>query len=174
MGSINNSIDMISNGGHNTSNQYPPISIPSTPSQNVNQSQIDKQSVNGPTGEKKQLAEQYHSHGYAARKKGDYQTAIQFYSKALEVWPQHFKALFNRGFAYDKLSDFDSAIADYTRAIQIDPRNAYTYYNKGISLDRKGLYDDAVVSFSKAIELEPTKADFFHNRGFAYRKKRDF
>jgi len=45
----------------------------------------------------------YHSQGYAARKKGDYQTAIEFYSMALEIFPNHFKALFNRGFAFDKL-----------------------------------------------------------------------
>lgn len=52
---------------------------------------------------KKQQAEMYHSQGYAARKKGDYQTAIEFYSMALEIFPNHFKALFNRGFAFDKL-----------------------------------------------------------------------
>jgi len=28
--------------------------------------------------------------------------AIQLYTQALEIYPHHFKALFNRGFAYDK------------------------------------------------------------------------
>lgn len=44
-------------------------------------------------------------------------TAIEFYSKALEILPNHFKALFNRGFAFDKLGDFDKAIDDYSMAI---------------------------------------------------------
>lgn len=89
----------------------------------------------------KQNAEQFHTKGYEARKKGDYETAIKLYSEALAIMPNHFKALFNRGFAYDKLGEFDLAINDYSKAIQIDPNNAYTYYNKGISLDRKGDYD---------------------------------
>ena len=54
--------------------------------------------------ELKAQAETYHAQGYAARKKSDYKLAIQLYSKALEIYPYHFKALFNRGFAYDKLS----------------------------------------------------------------------
>ena len=90
---------------------------------------------------KKAQADELHAKGYEARKKSDYQTAIDFYSKALNVLPTHFKALFNRGFAYDKLSRFDEAIQDYSKAIEIDPKNAYTYYNKGISLDRRGNYD---------------------------------
>lgn len=43
-----------------------------------------------PTGQYKALrkeAEGYHSQGYAARKKGDYKQAIEYYSKALEVLP---------------------------------------------------------------------------------------
>lgn len=122
----------------------------------------------------KKEAESLHSQGYAARKKGDYKSAIFYYSKALEVLPTHFKALFNRGFAYDKIGEYDKAINDYTKAIEIDPQNAFTYYNKGISLDRKGEYDDAIWFFTKAIELEPKKADFYHNRGFAYRKKKNY
>ena len=59
----------------------------------------------------------FHSQGYAARKKGDYKQAIEFYSQALEVMPNHFKALFNRGFAYDKIGEFDKAIKDYSCAI---------------------------------------------------------
>lgn len=122
----------------------------------------------------KKEAEGLHSQGYAARKKGDYETAIIFYTRALEVLPTHFKALFNRGFAFDKIGHYDKAIEDYTKAIEIDPQNAFTYYNKGISLDRKGDYDEAIWFFTKAIELEPKKADFYHNRGFAYRKKKDY
>lgn len=122
----------------------------------------------------KKEAELLHSQGYAARKKGDYNLAINYYTKALEVLPSHFKALFNRGFAYDKIGEYDKAINDYTNAIEIDPQNAFTYYNKGISLDRKGDYDEAIWFFSKAIDLEPKKADFYHNRGFAYRKKKNY
>jgi tetratricopeptide (TPR) repeat protein len=45
----------------------------------------------------------YHSQGWEARKRQDFKGAIELYSKALELNPQHFKAYFNRGFAYDKV-----------------------------------------------------------------------
>ncbi len=67
--------------------------------------------------ELKAQAETFHAKGYAARKQSDYKTAIALYTKALEIYPYHFKALFNRGFAYDKLGEFTRAISDYTTAI---------------------------------------------------------
>lgn len=37
--------------------------------------------------QRKQQAEALHQQGYAARKQGDYQLAIEYYSKALEIMP---------------------------------------------------------------------------------------
>lgn len=119
-------------------------------------------------------AEKYHSLGYEARKKGDYNSAISYYSKAISLWDGFFKAYFNRGFAYDKLGDFEKAISDYSKALEIEPKNAFVYYNRGVSLDKLQRYDEAIYNFSMAITLDPTKADFYHNRGFAFRKKLDY
>ena len=69
----------------------------------------------------KQKADQLHAKGYEARKRSDYETAIDYYTQALQILPTHFKALFNRGFACDKIGKFDMAIQDYSRAIEIDP-----------------------------------------------------
>lgn len=119
-------------------------------------------------------AEKYHSIGYEFRQKGDYKTSIEYYTKALEITPNYFKALFNRGFAFDKLGECEKAVKDYTSALEIEPRNAFIYYNRGISLDKLKRFDEAIYNFTMAIQLEPNKADFYHNRGFAYRKKLDY
>lgn len=50
------------------------------------------------------LADYYHARGYAARKQGNFAGAVEEYSRALSLTPNHFKALFNRGFSYDKVS----------------------------------------------------------------------
>ena len=50
------------------------------------------------------LADYYHARGYAARKHGNFQAAVEEYSRALALDNSHFKALFNRGFSYDKVS----------------------------------------------------------------------
>jgi tetratricopeptide (TPR) repeat protein len=51
------------------------------------------------------LADYYHARGYAARKHGNFQAAVEEYSRALALDNSHFKALFNRGFSYDKVND---------------------------------------------------------------------
>ncbi len=48
-------------------------------------------------------ADSHHAEGFACRKRGDYEAAIQAYTRAIELDPRHFKAYFNRGFAYDKV-----------------------------------------------------------------------
>ena len=139
-------------------------------SQNVSPkwSSLEKTAKNNPEVEK------YHTLGYEARKKGDYNKAVAMYSKAIELSDGFFKAYFNRGFAYDKLEEYEKAIGDYSKALEIEPKNAFVYYNRGVSLDKLQRYDEAIYNFSMAITLNPTKADFYHNRGFAFRKKLDY
>ena len=40
-------------------------------------------------------AEEWHSKGYRARKSGNYEDAVTFYSEAIKHKPDHFKAFFN-------------------------------------------------------------------------------
>jgi tetratricopeptide (TPR) repeat protein len=54
-------------------------------------------------------ADYYHARGFAHRKSGNFKAAIEDYSKAVELDPRHFKALFNRGFSYDKVGRGSSA-----------------------------------------------------------------
>jgi len=39
----------------------------------------------------KTRAEWFHSQGFEARKRGDFNLAIEYYTKALEIYPTHFK-----------------------------------------------------------------------------------
>ena len=102
---------------------------------------------------------------------GNFQGAIDEYSKAIALDARHFKALFNRGFSYDKTGRYDLALDDYTAALDVEPGNSYAHYNRGITKDRKGDYVGAVTDFTTAINLEPGNADFYHNRGFSLRKQ---
>lgn len=92
-----------------------------------------------PVGSRGQsVADRHHEKGFAARQRGDFRTAIEQYSRAIEAEPTHFKAHFNRAFAFDKVGEFAHAVADYTAAIRLEPGNAYAHYNLGIVHDRDG------------------------------------
>ena len=57
----------------------------------------------GLQGAGKGAVEEHHARGYMLRKRGDFDSAILQYGKALEAQSNHFSALFNRGFCYDKV-----------------------------------------------------------------------
>lgn len=55
---------------------------------------------------------------------GDYEQAIEDFSKSIKLDPNNYKAeaYFRRGNAYDKLGDFIQAIKNYSKAIELDPK----------------------------------------------------
>lgn len=116
-------------------------------------------------------ADRHHARGFAHRRRGDFRAAIQEYSRAIELRPGHFKALFNRGFAHHRMGEYAQAVADYTAALEVDAHNAYAHYNRGISYDQGGDFERAVADFKRAIELLPTCADFHHNLAYVLRKR---
>ncbi|CBZ36324.1 hypothetical protein, conserved [Leishmania donovani] len=116
-------------------------------------------------------AHYFYQRGLEHRRRGELEAAIHMYTRALELSPTHFKALFNRAFCEDKLKNYTRAIEDYTAALDLDPRNPFTHYNLGISYDHKGRHARAMQAFTRAIELDDRHPDFFHNRGFTQRKQ---
>ena len=61
---------------------------------------------------------------------GDYDRAIEDYTKAIELDPNPADAYNNRGVAYGKKDESDCAIKDYTKAIELNPNRDITYYNR--------------------------------------------
>lgn len=85
--------------------------------------------------------------------KGDYQAAIQIFSRLIQSYPHYADAYYNRGLAKTKLGDKQGAIADYNQAIKIDKNLAEAYQERGnIWLELKNK-DKAILDFKKAAEL---------------------
>lgn len=54
---------------------------------------------------------------------GDIQKAIGLLDKALELDPEHERALIFRGIAYEKLENMDGALRDWNRATELNPQS---------------------------------------------------
>ncbi len=119
-------------------------------------------------------AEAYFNRGVAWYHKGEYDRAIQDYTKAIELKPDDAEAYYNRGLAWDELGDFDRAIQDFDRAIELKPDYAEAYNNRGNAWAHKGEYDRAIQDFDKAIELKPDDAEAYFNRGNAWAHKGEY
>ena len=116
----------------------------------------------------------YTNRGNAYNDKGDYDLAIQDYTKAIELTPDDAEAYYNRGNAYALKGACDPAIQDLTKAIRLRPRYAKAYNNRGNVFGRKGALDLAIQDYSNAIEFEPDYAEAYDNRGNAYNDKGDY
>ena len=88
-------------------------------------------------------------------KQKEYESAIEHYTKAIELKSDLTGAYMNRGDVYAEKSDFDSAIKDYNMAIKHKPDYAAAYNNRGLAYVEKSDFDSAIKDFDTAIQLEP-------------------
>ena len=110
----------------------------------------------------------------ASQSEGDYQLAIEWCDKALDLNPRLFSAYVIRGAAYSIKGDFDSGIADCDRAIGLNPNYIAAYVSRGIAYSGKGDYDQAIGDCNRAIELAPDNVAAHVGRGIAYAYRGDY
>jgi tetratricopeptide (TPR) repeat protein len=101
------------------------------------------------------------THGY----NGDWQTAIDDFSKALSIAPSFADAYNDRGYSFEKIGKQDSAISDYKKALEINPNMSSPHVNLGWIYHHKGDYDGAYEEYSRSIELNPNYDQAYLLRG---------
>lgn len=80
-------------------------------------------------------------------KKGEYDNAIFYYTKAIEIDPQYFEAYINRANIYASKKNYEQAISDYNKAIEINQNYTITYYNKAITCEEAGRIKEAIEAY---------------------------
>ncbi len=78
-----------------------------------------------------QNAAKYFNSGIKRLEQGDYQGAIDDFTKAIEINPKLVGAYYNRAIARHQLQNYQRAIADFTKVIQINPKDAKAYKERG-------------------------------------------
>jgi lipoprotein NlpI len=91
--------------------------------------------------------------GVEANKKGEFDEAIRYYSKAISLKPDSADLFYVRGRAYTEKDQLDKAISDFTRTIALKPAYAEAYNFRGKAYIGKGDTHKAMADFKKACEL---------------------
>jgi TonB family protein len=86
--------------------------------------------------------------------KGEYDSAVNDYNKAIELNPKDEVAYLNRGRAYHNKTNYDLAIADFDKAIEINPKDLSAYLNRGDAFEKKGSAQQAIGDYKKVVELD--------------------
>ena len=91
------------------------------------------------------------SAGLTCEQSGDYQGAVDYYTKSLDRNPRFAIAYNNRGVAYHRKGDYQRAIQDYTSAIGLNPDYADAYCNRGEAWLHLGEWEQARADFNVAL-----------------------
>ena len=109
---------------------------------------LDLGEIRGPEArQKRREAAIHNNHGLAYQEEGDYDRAIESFTKAIELNPNYAEAYNNRGNAYRDDGNFDRAIADYTKAIELKPNFVEAYNHRDDAYYAKGDYDGTIAEY---------------------------
>lgn len=88
---------------------------------------------------------------------GQFDRAIEIYSKALEIDPKNADVRTDLGIMYRRKGDYDRAIAEFKKAAEIDPKQVNSRYNLGIVLlHDKGDIKGAIKAWEDYLKVQPT------------------
>ncbi len=116
---------------------------------------------------KKEASEDLVKRGEDAANKSNYEQALKYFERAIEMDPQNDFAWGDRGLMLDKLDRKDEAIESFSKALMIDSSNPITWHNKGLTLIKSNRLEESIECFNKAIALNEKYAKAWYNRGRA-------
>ena len=93
----------------------------------------------------------------------DYEKAINFFNKSIDIKSNFADAYNNRGIALYKLKMYHESIEDFNRAIELKDNYFDAHLNKGISLRNLKKYDEAIQSYQNCIKLKSHDAKIYNN-----------
>ena len=120
------------------------------------------------------MENEYLTRGKACEEKGDYECAIENYSRAIKARPADAEAYNGRGWAYLEKGRYDRAVEDCAQAISLNPDYAEAYFDRGFAYLTLNKYAEAVKDFGEVIRLQPDNAGAYNNRGLAYERTGDY
>lgn len=106
--------------------------------------------------------------GLSYEKSGQYDQAIEIFSKVIEQQPDFFDGYNHRGSCYAIKKEFEKALQDYQRAIDLKPSEEMLYYNRGLTYSLMGKKQEAMADYNRAIELNPAYLKAYLTRGTLY------
>lgn len=96
--------------------------------------------------------------GNEAFSKGDYKTAIEHFTKAIELAPTNHVLYSNRSASYAGLHDYLSALRDADKVIELNPSWPRGHGRRATALHFLGEYGEAYKEYKKVLELDPNNA----------------
>lgn len=87
-------------------------------------------------------------------KNGNYEEAIKFFDKTININPNCSNAYIDKGIALDALTKYQEAVKNYDIALSIDNANIRIFINKASTLYLMKKYEDSIIECDKGLKLK--------------------
>jgi len=111
-------------------------------------------------------AADYYNLGFLYEQVGGKEEAMRFYTKAVQMQPDHAQALYNLANLYQDAGSYKTAMELYGRLVHYHPKYALGYLKMGIILNALGDQERARRFYLKVIDLDPDNGDAYFNLGY--------
>ncbi|USX16869.1 tetratricopeptide repeat protein [Oxalobacteraceae bacterium OTU3CAMAD1] len=113
----------------------------------------------------------YYNRGMEHLEHGDAKSAIESFTRALELKPNDAAARANRAAAYIHTDQYRRASEDLDKLAALDASSPALYAGRGMLALSTGHYDEAIAAFTKSLELAANNDYVLMHRAQAYEKK---
>jgi serine/threonine protein kinase/Flp pilus assembly protein TadD len=107
-------------------------------------------------------------------KLGQYEEAVRYLNKAIEIDPLYKVAYNLLAYNYDELGDFEKSIWAINKYIDLAPDEPNPYDSRGELYAYNGKLDQAIESYKKALEIKPDFYMSLRKLGNLYLFKKDY
>lgn len=112
--------------------------------------------------------------GSRAYFRGEYDTAIRYFTMALDSHVPVGDVYNRRALAYHEKGEYEKALQDFEQALSLNSEPAMAHNNRAVTYFAMGEDDKAMADLSKAIELQSTFGKAYYNRGLVHSSLRDY
>ena len=103
---------------------------------------------------------------------GDFDGAVDDFSRAIQLDHNYFKAYINRGTILKQKGKLDEALFDYNKAIELEPDDFKAYMARAEIWFKKKSFDKAISDYSIFIKNNPGSSIAYRGIGDAYYHKK--
>jgi len=110
----------------------------------------------------------HHALALHYRDRGEYETALAYASRAVELASKNYNAYENLGTIHAYQKKYDEAIKFYNKAIELNPKFYLAHNNLGLVYSYIADFDNSLFYLKKAIEINPALSKAHNDLGAVY------